>query len=339
MQPVAVVNTGATLACGLSAPAACAAISGGIDNFQESRFIDSTGEWIVGSQVPLEEDGNSIDRLACALQLAIEEALSIDDSLQLDQIPCLLGFAEQERAGYDPAQNDAILDAFLTKSGVELHPLSRTMPYGRVFASVAFFRARELLYEHDVHAVVIAAADSLLSAGVLNVLDNNGRLLTQENSNGLRPGEGASALVVCKPVAGVTGQLLCKGIGFGTESATIWSTEPFRGDGLTKAVQAALSDAGAPFDAIDLRVADVSGEQYYFKEAELVVSRLLRTRKEILDFWHPAECVGEIGAAAGLVCVASILDAQRNGYAPGSTVLYHGGTDHGPRGALLLSLE
>ena len=68
---------------------------------------------------------------------------------------------------------------------------------------------------------------------------------------------------------------------------------------------------------VDLRIADLSGEQYYFKEATLAVARTLRQRKEEFDIWHPAECVGEVGAVAG-ICVIALADAAcRKAYGKG----------------------
>jgi hypothetical protein len=53
---------------GLTAEASCAAIRCAIDNFQETRFIASGGEWIIGSEVPLEEPWRGIPRLARLLR-------------------------------------------------------------------------------------------------------------------------------------------------------------------------------------------------------------------------------------------------------------------------------
>jgi 3-oxoacyl-[acyl-carrier-protein] synthase-1 len=39
---------------GLNVPASCAAIRCGIDNVQDTRFINSGGGWTMGSNVPLE---------------------------------------------------------------------------------------------------------------------------------------------------------------------------------------------------------------------------------------------------------------------------------------------
>ena len=60
-------------------------------------------------------------------------------------------------------------------------------------------------------------------------------------------------------------------------------------------------------------------------------------RKEEFDIWHPADCIGEVGAAA-LPCMLGVaLYAMRKRYAPGPAVLAHLGNDDGKRVALVLA--
>jgi len=126
------------------------------------------------------------------------------------------------------------------------------------------------------------------------------------------------------------------GIGMASEPAPIGSGEPLRADGLTAAIRAALQDAAVEMHQIDFRVTDISGEQYYFKEAALALSRILRQRKAEFDIWHPAECIGESGSVAGLVAVIVADAASKRAYAPGPMVLCHMSDDVGDRAAIVL---
>ena len=90
---------------------------------------------------------------------------------------------------------------------------------------------------------------------------------------------------------------------------------------------------------LDYRITDISGEQYQFKEAALAEARLLRQHKEEFDIWHPADCIGEIGAAS-LPCMLGVaLYAAHKGYAPGPRLLAHLGNDDGKRVALVLAAQ
>jgi 3-oxoacyl-[acyl-carrier-protein] synthase-1 len=135
---------------------------------------------------------------------------------------------------------------------------------------------------------------------------------------------------------GKAGELVCSGIGFGREAAHIESDEPLRADGLSQAIQASLAEAGCAMHDFDYRITDVSGEQYYFKEATLALSRLLRMRKEEFDIWHPAECTGEVGAASGVAVIAAARAACDKGYAKGRNVLAHWSNDGAQRAAVAL---
>src|SRR5262249_72697 len=109
-----------------------------------------------------------------------------------------------------------------------------------------------------------------------------------------------------------------------------------RADGLTAAIKSALSDASCQLHDLNYRITDLSGEQYYFKEAALALGRILRQRKDEFDIWHPAECIGECGAAAGLPAPAGAAAACRKAYTLGPHILTHMANDSGQRSATVL---
>ena len=90
---------------------------------------------------------------------------------------------------------------------------------------------------------------------------------------------------------------------------------------------------------LNFRITDISGEQYHFKEASLALSRILRKRKEEFDIWHPADCIGEVGAAMGPVMIAVLKAASEKRYAKGARMLVHLGNDDGKRSAMVFSWQ
>src|SRR5262245_10273041 len=164
--------------------------------------------------------------------------------------------------------------------------------------------------------------------------DRADRLLREDNSNGFMPGEGAGALLVGDSSG--QAELLCTGIGFGLEGAHIDSEEPLRAEGLTVAIRSALTEAGRTMRDFDFRITDISGEQYYFKEAALALARTLHEPKEEFDIWHPAECTGEAGALAGAAIIGLADAACRKGFTKGRNIVAHMSNDGGPRAAVLL---
>ena len=97
---------------------------------------------------------------------------------------------------------------------------------------------------------------------------------------------------------------------------------PCAAEGLVQAIRAALDEAGIALKDCDHRIADVSGEEYRFKEAALAVTRLLRDRKVLFSLWHPADCIGEVGAATLPAMMAMLLRRRPQGLSAGARILW-----------------
>jgi 3-oxoacyl-[acyl-carrier-protein] synthase-1 len=333
-QPIAIKSTGLVTSVGLSAPAACAAIRAKVSNPTETRFMGNSGEWIMAHQVPMDRPWRGLAKLAKMAEMAIAECLDGVPREIWPSIPLLLCVAERERPGRLEGLDDQLLLDIEQALGLQFATGSAIIRQGRVSTAIALVEARKLLYEGGVPQVVIAATDSLLTWPTLSVYERGERLLTGSNSNGFLPGEAGGALLVGRP--GGKAELLCAGIGFGVEQAHIDSGEPLRADGLTTAIKDALTNAECEMHNLDYRITDLSGEQYYLKEAALALGRILRQRKEEFDIWHPAECIGESGAAAGIAAIAVANAACRKAYSAGPSALAHMASDAGERGAMVL---
>jgi 3-oxoacyl-[acyl-carrier-protein] synthase-1 len=335
--PVAILGCGMMTGVGLTAEASCAAIRARLDNFKETRFIARGGDWIIGSEVPLEEAWRGIAKLARLLAGPLRECLDLVPEVPPESIPVLLCVAEEDRPGrLEGLGNPLFLEA-CGLLGVRFHPDSRVIAQGRVGGATALHRASRMIHEDGFRQVIVAGVDSYLVAATLGVYGERDRLLTAENSNGFIPGEAGAAVLVGQPHSDAG--LLCLGFGFAMEKATVESEEPLRGDGMTAALQQALAASGLTMAQIGYRMADLSGEQYRFKEADLAVSRILRGRHEFQDLWHPADCMGETGAAAVPSMLAVALIAARKSYAAGDPVLAHCSNDDGRRAAIVLSAK
>ncbi|RLU00316.1 hypothetical protein [Ketobacter sp.] len=341
-QPVVIADSGMVCGVGLDAPSACAAIRCAMDNFQETRFVDKGGEWIIGSSVPLATHWRGRTKLAKMASMALQECLQHFATVP-SEIPLFLCVAERERPGRMDGLEEHLFGEIEAELGYQFHAQeSRGIPLGRVSAAVALKHARELIYEKQFPYVLIAGVDSLLNGATLGEFEAEDRLLTSQNSNGFIPGEAAAAILVCHPSlvsASDRGRLLCQGLGFAQEEATVTAERPLRADGLTAAIKNALADAQCTMGDLDFRIADVSGEQYYFKEAALALTRTLRTRKEHFYIWHPADCIGEVGAAMGVVMLVVALAGSRKGYASGRQLLCQFGNDAGQRAVAISRYE
>jgi 3-oxoacyl-[acyl-carrier-protein] synthase I len=334
MKPVSILAAGMVTGVGLDAPSSCAAIRCAIDNFSETRFMDKGGEWIIGSQVPLDQPWRGLRKLVHMVVPAIRECLSQVKDATPELIPLLLCVAEKERPGRLEGLDDELFSDVQAELGLRFHPRSAVIARGRVAGGLAMIEARKLIHEERVPYCIIAGVDSYLIAATLAGYEGKNRLLTSQNSNGFIPGE-AGAAVVAGPQS--PNSLVCLGIGTGQETATVESEEPLRAEGMVRACKAAFSEAGTSMADVDYRITGLNGEQYFFKEAGLVVARTLRVMKEQFEIWHPADCIGEVGAAMGPCVLSVALAATRKGYAPGPNPLCHLSGEDGDRVALMLT--
>ncbi len=343
-NPIAILATGMVTGVGLDAPSSCAAIRCAYDNVQETRFMDKGGEWVMGSEVPLEGKLWGREKLLAMASMAIQECMAglqeAPQPITADQIPLLLCVAEEDRPGRLANLDGRFLQDLQALLGHRFHPASYLIPKGRVGGVEALRLATELLRNPEFPRVIIVGVDSYLNPATLVSFESQFRLKTSENSDGFIPGEAAAAVLLGRKSSQSTAkELLCLGTGQGAEPAPIHSGEPLRGDGLVQAIWEALGQASLKLSDLDFRMADLSGENYGFKEATLALSRTLRELKEEFDIWLPAECLGETGAAV-VPCMIGIAQASfRKRYTPGDGLLCHVANDHHERAAAVLKFQ
>ncbi len=335
--PLAITATGMVTGVGLNAPAACAAIRCAIDNFQETHFMDSSGERLLGCEVPMEQPWQGRKKLIKMAAAAITEVLAKRPEVNPATTPLLLCVAEHERPGRPIDDDSQLFHDLQQELGVKFDDRSFIIAAGHVSIALALKSAREMAYRHSIKQVLIAACDTFLNSHTLYAYEDNERLLTKDNSNGFIPAEAGAALLVEHGIGYTDNSLICEGLGFGIESSPIASDNPLKADGLTSAIKESLLDAQCTMNDIDFRITDISGDHYHFKEASLALSRSLKKPKPEFDIWHPADCIGEVGSAIGPVMLGVLSAACEKGYTKGNRILAHMGNDDGRRSALILS--
>src|SRR3989442_2806361 len=201
MQPVSIIASGMVTGVGLNAPASCAAIRCGIDNFSETRFMDKGGEWIIGAQVPLEQPWRGLPKLAHMVVPAINECLVEIGKVTPEKIPLLLCVAERDRLGRLEGLDNQLLSEIQAALGIRFHAKSAVIARGRVGGAEAVAQARRLIYEDKLPLCLIAGVDSLLVGSTLAAFEKKKRLLTSQNSNGFIPGEAGAAVLIGSPDA------------------------------------------------------------------------------------------------------------------------------------------
>lgn len=331
---------GLVCSVGMGAEAACAAMRAGISQFDELPYRDNHGESIIGAAVlSLDPQLRRRERLVELLTLALADTLERSPSASLETVPLILCLAEPGRPGGGAAFGHEIITAVERKLDVSFHPdLSSVVAKGHVSGFAALHRARKIMRDSNAPLCLICATDSYINASSLNWLDRHWRLKTEENSDGSIPGEAAAALFVSlEPIQGRTEAAQVCGLGFARESAGVLNDEPLLGLGLASAARAALTEAAVSMHETHFRLSDVTGEHYGFKEHSLATARLMRGTVEDFPIWHPADAIGDTGAAAGLCQLVQGNAAFMKGYAPGSRGLCFTSSVRGERAVAILA--
>jgi 3-oxoacyl-[acyl-carrier-protein] synthase-1 len=279
-------------------------------------YQDQAGEPLVGAAVEaLPRELRGRDRQAALLRLAFE-ALDPNSAkyLQAARLPLILCTHEADRPG---ARLDGLVSDLRSPNGAPYF-YGRTAHIAAGAAGVvhALEQARTMFCEDALQACLIVGVDSLINARTISWLDRMRRLKTSRQSDGLIPGEAGCIILVSQKPPQEAG-LAVLGLGFGKEPATITNEEPFRADGMTTALRNALAEAKLNLHEVDFRLSDVGGESYAFEELVLAQTRLMRQVRPEQPLWHPADCIGDCGAAAGFVQLAWAEQAWARGYAPG----------------------
>ena len=167
--------------------------------------------------------------------------------------------------------------------------------------------ALDLFVSRRAPFVVVGGVDTFLDARRLALLDVDDRLMGG-SMDGFIPGEGAAFLLLAgpgvarrhrlKPIARVTG------VGAGVEPGHRDSPQPYRGDGLADAFRALFSALPPGTPKVRSVYAGFNGESLPTKEWGVAYLRSPERFEESVRIEHPADCVGDVGAALGPLMLA-----------------------------------
>jgi 3-oxoacyl-[acyl-carrier-protein] synthase I len=320
---------------GLTWRRACAAIRAGIERKWELPYLDDDGNPLTGSKLEqLDEECSTLRaRWVRLLAWSLKDALRPLSRRDVALVPVALSLPRDAR-GVEPTAGPLLEELrAIWGEDLGLDPRLVHIVCDGAFGGLrALAWARERVAERG--ACVVGAADSLIGAQVLLELLERDRLLTERNPDGVIPGEGSACVLLHASRLDALASI--RGVGFGREPAGRNDDVPLRAEGLVAAVRGALSQAGCALHEVDLRVADAAGDGYAFKEQALLVTRLLRQRKEQFPLLLPAEALGDTGAAAGVLGLVVAVEALVYGKASGPRALVLAGNDRGDRAAVIV---
>jgi 3-oxoacyl-[acyl-carrier-protein] synthase-1 len=256
-----------------------------------------------------------------------------------DRAPRALGiYLGQDEADDGRAVIEALTRHFRTSFTVE-----RVDSLGRAAGLAALHRAARHIREGRVDVALVGGVDSWVRADAIERLVESGKLRDDDHPQGIIPGEAAAFAVLegappsgVRPLAWLTGSGVAQEPSANTEDAS-------EGVGITQALRKAISESGAQeFPRV---VCDLNGDRYRAMEWAYGLVRALGGLTPVdggpasNEAWHPADCIGDCGAASGIVNLAWAVTAMRRGHARSSLSLVWGGSDGVLRAAAMLARD
>lgn len=339
--PLFVSAAGLCCAVGYHLEAACCAITANMDHFSESHFFDEESKPLRVASIPSDLQG------AARMQAWLVHALR--DCARKHPAPGFLFDATQTAVVVlcqeaERSHTDARVLAETVHDAIEILADEYSaggentlcmMPFGRAGLALALDKAQQFL-QQGYAQVLFIGMDSYLNAADINYFLHEERLLTLQNSNGFIPGEAVAALVLHTNPAHASGlQLL--GAASAQEAGRPDGSVPSRAQGLSQAIRAACSAAQATPQALQFRLSDQNGEQFFGREASHAFTRL-RFGANKLPMLSMADKIGEVGAATGVAMLAFLFVVmRRRDLSPGNLGIVHLANDNGLRSAVVIT--
>jgi 3-oxoacyl-[acyl-carrier-protein] synthase-1 len=306
---------------GYTSKATFSAVQAGISGFKLSdEYSDDDGNEIIVAEIAGLSDNTDIDtRIAEIANLCMAELLEmwhLDQRNPPSNVYLLIGIATLYRPG---PKNTALLEDVLIRQLDELGFKNVNLifvPGGNVAIHQALVKANTLLIEDPDALCIIGGIDTLLGEDTLDWLEEEQRLKSETfcRHQGIIPGE-AVAFFMIESVSRVFEEdrlalASVTGLGITEEHASRISHDPSRGIAITKACRDALSLADCQAPNIAAVICDLDGEFFRAKQWSYAEIRCFGNSNEERKLWHPADCIGTIGAASSAVFICLLTEAK-----------------------------
>jgi 3-oxoacyl-[acyl-carrier-protein] synthase I len=225
------------------------------------------------------------DARAAKARVGAYLALPYGDRAGVDERAMRLFVVEAKKHCIAPAQADQV----------------DLVPHEHASGLIALQQAERDLLAGKLSYAVVCAADSLMQRDHLLELSEARRLKLPSRPNGLIPGEGAAVLVLelesHARERGMTPLARLGNFAVDREPVPLGPDHPIRAEAASRVVSAVLEQSDA-HGGIHRIIADLTGERWRSLEWALVETRCLDSLPRGWQLWHPADCLGDLGAAS-----------------------------------------
>lgn len=287
---VSIVGFAGCTSLGYTMPETLAAMGAGLSNFTDTGLKNAYGTAVTAASL-LERDVPGHERLAMLAGIGLTGVQQLLQTVGVAQAPLMLGVA----ANLDD-EEAAALGAEVRRSPA-VKPESASYPYGRASAFVAFAQAAALIARGAHRFIVVGGVDSLCALSNVYGLVQAKRVLGP-HTEGTIPGEAAVFALLARsddPAVDPATSVRLEGVA------------QHRGQPFTKADRVSGNDLAVVFKSlrdrgsrrVDRVIAAHSGEGYFGRSFSHAYFREVEVMPEPLEVDLIADCVGDVGAAAG----------------------------------------
>lgn len=320
----------------------CAALRAGISRFREQEeytcFSPDAGAEEPEEPIPMatspavDPSLQGRDRLLAlclhAFQGLIQDGDLLRRDLEENALLLALPAADPALESWEPL--DDFADELTARAGLGKPAVCEVLQAGHAGFFSLVSRACQLVEEGSIRRCIVGGADTYCCVERLGMLDEATRIKSGRNQDGFIPGEAALFCSLARPEASAGCPLIGK-VSEGSEPQTIEGELNSTGRGLTESLRPLVGSE--PWGRV---FCDLNGERYRAAEWGSVYVRMSEHFAEKLTLIHPADCLGDVGAASGGLLLSCAVEGLRLGYVREPEVLLWTSSDDGRRSALTL---
>jgi 3-oxoacyl-[acyl-carrier-protein] synthase-1 len=341
--PVHIVSAGARTALGLRAAPSAAAYRAGISAVREHPFmIDQSGDPMPGALDTLLDPAMiGPDRFLALAESALREACQpMAGQSAIRSVPMFVGLPEI-RPGFTGADAEAIRKGLTQCGEIPLEfSASYISTHGHAAGLAALAAASQRMQEGEFDVCVVGGIDSYFHPDTMEWLDEHRQLAGAVARSAFVPGEGAGFCLLMTEHAldrfGLKASARVRSAATGRETQLIKTQDLCLGAGLTSVVAQAADGLKQPRETIGAVICDINGERYRGEEWGFVCLRLSEHFDDPTDYWSPADCWGDVGAASGPLFVMLACEAASRGYLKGPLAMLWASSENGLRAATII---
>ena len=333
---------------GHNAKQSCTSIRAGISRFSESEFrIPDQKDHMFSVQCAaatgITDGHRRFLRIFRMAMMAFEEVIlqSKMTEAEIRRSGLYLCLAEDDRPGMDNRAEQHLVKRMSEVLGLEdFSARSKVINKGHASVFFAIQEAIKDLEQNKYQFAIIGGVDTYLDELTLIWLQDFNFLKTDTHNDGFIPGEAAAFFVLERQRVAIgrkyTPIAKIEGGATSNEENSIYDEKPCKGEGLNQSINKtflSLEDGGVQTGLV---ICDLNGQRYRAMEWGLATSRAFRESVLPFEVWHPADCIGNTGAAAGPINICHGAMALSCGYAVSPNILVWGSSDDGERGSVYL---